>query len=291
MIMSMTGYGKGEAKDSAGAVTVEVRTVNHRFLDCSIRLPRQLNGYEREIEKIVRTMIKRGYVYVTVTFDKGIEASGFGINKEFLRRIYNMLTEFEVEEGIPGRVDISTLVSLPDLFSSSVEGALPATLWHKVKEALEKALAGCIDMRRNEGEELARDIAKRLAVLEKSVERIEKRAPLAEKRAFARARERLRKLLQGVEIDESRWLMEAAIMAERMDFSEEIVRMKSHLGQFKTILAKGGEVSKGLTFLLQEIHREATTTASKAVDPAIIRDCLAIKECVEKIREQVQNLE
>jgi len=132
---------------------------------------------------------------------------------------------------------------------------------------------------------------RRLGALEKSVVRIEKKAPLALKRSLARAKERLAQLIAGHKIDENRWLMEAALTAERTDFSEELVRIKSHLAQFRTVIEKGDEVSKGLTFLLQEIHREATTMANKASDAAIIRECLSLKEGIEKIREQVQNLE
>ena len=291
MIISMTGYGKGEVREAGGAVAVEVRTVNHRFLECSIRVPRSLNGYEREIEKIVRGSVKRGHVYVTVAFDKGIESEGFTINKEFLRRTYHMLSEFALEEGIPGRVDIGTLISLPDVLSASLEGALPESLWERVRRSLEIALERCREMRRNEGTELAKDIRRRLSGLEKGVSRIEKKAPSAMRRSIARAKERLRQLIDGGEVDESRWMTEAALMAERMDFSEELVRLRSHLAQFRAVLGKGDEVSKSLTFLLQEMHREATTTANKASDASIIRECLALKEGVEKIREQVQNLE
>jgi uncharacterized protein (TIGR00255 family) len=291
MIISMTGYGKGEVREAGGAVAVEVRTVNHRFLECSIRVPRSLNGYEREIEKIVRGSVKRGHVYVTVAFDKGIESEGFTINKEFLRRTYHMLSEFAMEEGIPGRVDIGTLISLPDVLSASLEGALPEHLWERVRRSLETALERCREMRRNEGAELAKDISRRLSSLEKGVARIEKKAPSAMRRSIARAKERLRQLIDGGEVDESRWMTEAALMAERMDFSEELVRLRSHLVQFRAVLEKADEVSKSLTFLLQEMHREATTTANKASDASIIRECLALKEGVEKIREQVQNLE
>lgn len=291
MITSMTGYGKGEVREGGGVVSVEVRTVNHRYIDCSIRLPRPLNGFEREIEKIVRASIKRGHVYVTVSFDKGVETEGFAINKEFLRRTYAALTDFAIEEGIPGRVDIGTLVSLPDVFAASIEGAPPDALWDRVRRALEEALERCIAMRRTEGAELARDISRRLQLLEKGAARIEKKAPAALKKAVARAKARLRQLLDGHEIDETRWMTEAAIMADRTDFSEELVRTKSHLAQFRAALEKGDEVSKSLTFLLQELHREATTMANKAADASIIGECLALKEGVEKIREQVQNLE
>jgi len=291
MVYSMTGYGKGEVRSGAGAVTVEVRTVNHRYIECSIRLPRPLNGYEREIEKIVRGAVKRGHVYVTVAFDKSVETESIAINKELLRRAYRNLSDFAIEEGIPGRVDIGTLLSLPDVFTNSLDEALPEGLWAHVREALVVALERCIGMRGNEGEELAGDVMRRLAVLDKSVARIEKKAPLALKRALARGKDRLRQLMDGGKIDENRWLMEAALTAERTDFSEELVRIKSHLAQFMTVIEKGDEVSKSLTFLLQEIHREATTMANKAVDASIIRECLSLKEGVEKIREQVQNLE
>jgi uncharacterized protein (TIGR00255 family) len=291
MVYSMSGYGKGEARAGAGSVTVEVRTVNHRYIDFSIRLPRSLNGYEKEIEKIVRGSIKRGHVYVTVSFDKSVETESIAINKGLLRRAYHLLNEFSIEEGIPGRVDIAALLAIPDVFTNGLDQALPETLWAKVKEALELALKNCTGMRRSEGDELVRDIMRRLAVIDKGVVRIEKKAPLALKRSLARAKERLQALLEGSKIDENRWLMEAALTAERTDFSEELVRIKSHLAQFKTVIEKGDEVSKSLTFLLQEIHREATTMANKATDAVIIRECLSLKESVEKIREQVQNLE
>ena len=291
MVYSMTGYGKGEVRSGAGAVTVEVRTVNHRFIDFSIRLPRSLNGYEKEIEKIVRGAVKRGHIYVTVAFDRSVESESIAINKELLRRAYRNLSDFAIEEGIPGRVDIGTLLTLPDVFTNGLEEALPESIWGSVQEALMIALERCITMRGDEGNELARDIMRRLAVLDKSVARIEKKAPIALKRALARAKDRLRQLMDGKRIDENRWLMEAALMAERTDFSEELVRIKSHIAQLATVLEKGDEVSKSLTFLLQEIHREATTMANKAADASIIRECLSLKEGAEKIREQVQNLE
>ncbi len=291
MVYSMTGYGKGEARGSVGAVTVEVRTVNHRFMDFAIRLPRPLNGYEKEIEKIVRGSLKRGHIYVTVAFDHSVETESVAINKTYLRKAYRVLSDFAIEEGIPGRIDIGTLLALPDVFANNLDAAVPESLWERTREALVVALEKCNEMRRIEGEELARDVMRRLGALEKSVARIEKKAPLALKRSLARAKERLAQLIAGHKIDENRWLMEAALTAERTDFSEELVRIKSHLAQFRTVIEKGDEVSKSLTFLLQEIHREATTMANKAADAGVIRECLSLKEGIEKIREQVQNLE
>ncbi|UCF03997.1 MAG: YicC family protein [bacterium] len=291
MVASMTGYGKGEARLGEGMVNVEIRTVNHRFIDFSIRVPRPLNGYEKEIERIARRVLKRGHVYVTVTLDRSIETGTVAINKQLLRSVYRELTAFAAEEGIPGSVDINTLLSLPEIFSSEVEGPPASTLWVAVRGALEEALRQCVRMRRREGEALLRDIRKRTDALERVVAKIEDRAPQAIERTLAKIRKRLNKMLGDTAIDESRWSIEAAIMADRTDFSEELVRLKSHLQQLKSVIKKGGEISKKLTFLLQEIHREATTMGNKADDSVIIRGCLAVKESVEKVREQAQNLE
>jgi len=289
MISSMTGYGKGEARE--GGVTVEIRTVNHRFIDFSIRLPRALGGYEREIEKIVRGKIRRGHVYVTITFDKSFESEAVVMNRDYLSRTYRLLADFAREEGIPGTIDIRTLLSVPDIFTNSLEETIPEGLWARVRAALEAALERCVAMRRSEGAELVKDIMHQRVIVEKAAERIEKRAPAALKRSLARAKARLKQLVASAEIDENRWMTEAALLAERSDFTEELVRLKSHLVQLGSIIERGDEVSKSLTFILQEIHREATTMGNKAADAAIIRECLAVKEFVEKIREQAQNLE
>ncbi len=291
MISSMTGYGRGERKIGEGGLAVEVRTVNHRFLEFSIRLPRPLNGYEREIEKIVRRRINRGHVFIAVAFDKTFEAESLAINKKLLRRAYKTLTDFVDEESIPCSVNINTLLSLPEAFRDASDEIPPSQLWSAVKQALSSALGHCTAMRKEEGGELLRDLRKNLRAIEGRVTRIEKRAPVALERTLKRAKKRLKNLVAGTKIDESRWAIEAAILADRTDFSEELVRLKSHISQFGSVLKKGGEISKKLTFILQEIHREATTMANKAADTVIIKDCLVIKEGAEKLREQVQNVE
>ncbi|MCK4236944.1 MAG: YicC family protein [Candidatus Krumholzibacteria bacterium] len=288
----MTGYGKGEARLEKGKIFVEVRTVNHRFIDFSTRLPRALGGYEREVERIARRRLKRGHIYITVTFDKSFETGSLGINRRFLRSAYRTIAKFAKEEGIPGEVDIKTLLFLPEAFGNETEEIPPTRLWAAVRKAFCIALDRCVEMRIREGKELLKGIAGQLELLERTTARIEKRAPAALKRSLARTKKRLMHLLSdGNAIDESRWAAEAAIMVDRSDFSEEIVRLKSHLYQFRNVLKKGGEVSKKMTFILQEIHREATTMGNKAADSVIIRCCMAIKGGAEKIREQVQNVE
>lgn len=291
MIRSMTGFGKGEAQVADGTVTVEVRTVNHRFLDCSIRLPRAMGSYEIEVERMVRKRIRRGHVYVTVSLDRALESGGVGVNRALLTRLYRELSDIAEREGIPGTVDVNALLSIPDILAADDEAAPESRLWGAVRKALLDALGECSAMRAVEGDELARDIGRRLSAIERVAARIEKRAPVALKKGLARSKKRIRQLLDGAMIDDGRWAAEAAILAERTDFSEELVRLVSHLSQFRTLLEKGGEISKKLTFLLQEIHREATTMGNKAADAKIITHCLTVKSTVEKIREQVQNIE
>lgn len=287
----MTGYGKGSAPIGGGKIDVEIRTVNHRFIDFSIRVPRPLNGYEREIEKAVRSKVRRGHVYVNVVFDKGADSTTSAVNKELLRQTYKELTSFAKKEGIPGDLEIGTLLMLPDMFRPEIDTIPPAKLKAGLKKALAESVALLSDMRNREGKTLQLDMQKRLKDIAKVTAKIERKAPNALAQTLARSRKRLENLLGRSEVKEERWAIEAAALADRTDFSEELVRLNSHLVEFGSALEKGGEVSKKLTFLLQEIHREATTMGNKSADPVIIRDCLAIKEQVEKIREQVQNLE
>ena len=291
MIRSMTGYGKGEARIGEGAVRVEGRSVNHRFLEFTTRIPRTLYGREKEIERIARRKIRRGHVYVTVSLDRSLESEGIEVDFEAIRRVYWSLSRFAAREGIPDNISLEALLGIPEFVSLNAEAIPEERLWPAVKEALRIALEGCVRMRDREGVELKKDIEKQTGKIGKAVARVEKRAEGASKRAFAKARKRLKRLVSGMQLDESRLVTEAAIMADKIDFSEELVRLKSHLKQFETILERGGETSKKLTFILQEIHREATTMGNKAAEATIIRDCISIKESVEKIREQVQNIE
>jgi len=291
MVTSMTGYGKGSAPVGGGKIAVEIRTVNHRFIDFSIRVPRPLNGFEKDIEKIARKKIKRGHVYVNVGFDKGAESTSSAVNRKLLKKTYRELTSFAKKEGIPGDLKIGTLLMLPDMFRPEIDTIPPAKLAAALKKATASAVDRCAAMRDREGKTLQADLARRLRSVSVIAARIEKKAPKALKATLAKAKKRLEKLMGRHEIENERWAIEAAALADRTDFSEELVRLKSHIGEFGSVLARGGEISKKLTFLLQEIHREATTMGNKSADPVIIRDCLAVKEQVEKIREQVQNLE
>jgi len=291
MIMSMTGYGKGSAPVAGGEITVEIRTLNHRYIDFSIRLPRALNGFELEVEKAIRKRIRRGQVYVTVVFGRSGEATALVLNRELLRRTWREVSGFARREKMTGEINLGTLLALPDMFRPEIDTIAPGRLSKALGKALGTALDGCITMRRREGRSLLADMRKRIGEIERIAARVEKKAPKALEAAREKSRARIEGLIGRAAIKDDRWEIEAAIIADRTDFSEELVRLGSHLKQAASIMDAGGEVGKKMTFLLQEIHREATTMGNKAADPAVIRDCIAVKERGEKIREQVQNLE
>jgi uncharacterized protein (TIGR00255 family) len=291
MATSMTGYGKGEAEMKEGRAVVEIRTVNHRFIDFSITLPPFMLEYEQEIKRIVKKLLNRGYVTVSVAFDSSEKYMGSGLNRPFLRKVYHDITEFAKREDIPGKVNINNLISMDGAFGSKNISVSAEKAWRCAEKALGEALRECVEMRRREGEEMKRDIVKNLGTVEKLTERIDKRAPMALNSMLKRAKKKLGELIGKSKLDDSRWEIEAAALAERSDFSEELARLKSHILQLKSVLKRRGEVSKRSTFIVQEMHREATTMGNKASDLKIVKDSISIKEAVEKIREQVQNLE
>ena len=228
---------------------------------------------------------------MTVSFDKGFESNALVLNRALLRRTWREIANFARREKIPGTVDIGALLALPDMFHAEIDTISPGRLRKALGTALDAAIGKCVAMRRREGKALIADMRARIGEIERIAARIERRAPKALAETQRRSRARIESLLGRSGMTDERWAVEAAIIAEKTDFSEEIVRLKSHLKQFAAIMKSGGEVSKRLTFLLQEIHREATTMGNKATGAVIIRDCIAVKERVEKIREQVQNLE
>jgi len=291
MVKSMTGYGKGKAEFENGAITVEVRTVNHRFINFSTRLPQEIKALQHDIEKEIRDVIKRGSVNTVVTFDSEFRARHVTLNRTYLRKLYGELAEFSSENNIPGDIDINALLGVPDAVIEDDTELPMDDITAAVMKALIEALEMCVHMRAREGKVLKEDILIKMGGVKSSLEAIEDRAPGAAEQYFLETRKRVEELLGDTELDESRWLNEVALMAEKMDFSEELTRMKSHIAQFENDIEEKEEAAKKLKFLLQEIHREANTLGSKTTDIDIINQCMNIKESIEKIREQAANLE
>jgi uncharacterized protein (TIGR00255 family) len=287
----MTGFGQGEAGDEQHSVFVEIRTVNHRFLDYSFKLPRALNARERDVKERIKEKLNRGRIYVTVSVESEAAARNVMLNEPVLERYLEQLRQFAAAHDLEGDVDINTLAHLPDAVVTNDEEADVQTLWPLVDKALDEAIEQCRQMRATEGEALEKDLGIRMKRMGKTVAEVEKLAPAVARRQADAFRKRVEQLVSDATVDEDRLTTEISLMADRLDVSEEITRLKSHIAQFNETMAAGGEVSKKLTYLLQEMHREASTIGAKASDSEMVQHVVALKEETEKLREQVQNLE
>jgi uncharacterized protein (TIGR00255 family) len=289
----MTGYGRGSADGEHFALSVDVKTVNNRFLDIHLRLSGELSSLEPIIKRQISSRLSRGRVDVTVNFEKTAQTA-YELNWSLIAGYVNALREMQKEFNIAGDLDINVLARLPGALQPAREG-----LGDDVVAGIEKALAESLDelerMRSQEGEALRQEMAERIDKIDALVPTIENAASGLVDAYRARLQKRIAELLsrngQLVEIDPARLAQEVAYLSDRSDVSEEMVRLRSHLMQFREALNSSGETGKMLDFLLQELNREANTTLSKSTDLSIKEAALGIKAEVEKLREQVQNVE
>ena len=290
---SMTGYGRGSADGEHFAVSVDLKTVNNRFLDIHLRLSGELSSLEPVIKRQISAKLSRGRVDVTVNFEKTSQTA-YELNRPLIAGYVNALREMQKEFSIVGELDINVLARLPGALQPARDG-----LSDDVVAGIEKALAAGLNelehMRAQEGEALRQEMAERINKIDALVPTIENAAAGLVDAYRARLQKRIGELLtrngQLVEIDPARLAQEVAYLSDRSDVSEEMVRLRSHLAQFREALNAPGETGKMLDFLLQELNREANTTLSKSTDLVIKEAALAIKAEVEKLREQVQNVE
>jgi uncharacterized protein (TIGR00255 family) len=293
MIRSMTGFGAAEGPLGAGRVAVELRTVNHRFFNPSLKLPVRLQRWEPELREALRQRITRGHVTLFARIESPASA-GSVIDEERVRAYATQLLGIRDRAGLTGEVDLATLLRLPDVIRST--GDDEADAGGSAEELIavtQRAVDALEAMRGAEGERLAAELHERLVAMVGAMARIAERAPqrLVEQRDRLRAA--VRELTDNVSLDEQRLAQEIAILADRLDVQEEIARFGAHVAAFRAALdAPTGEaVGKRLGFLLQEMLREANTTGSKANDAAMVQDVLLIKEELERMREQVENVE
>ena len=291
MLVSMTGFGQAEVSNRSAKVSVEIRTVNHRFLDVSSKLPKVLFQREHEIKEMLKERISRGRVSVTISAETELPKYRMSVNIPLMEQYMDQLRRFAKEHSLESNVEINTLATLPEVFTLEENENDSDVLWPLVKKGVKQALIACARMREDEGKALETDLRTRIALINRLVKKVEKRAPRIAAEHATALKERLSKMMEGTRIERDRWLAEVALLADRLDFTEEIIRLKSHLVQFKTCLSAGGPVAKKLTYLLQEMHREVTTISSKAADAEVVEVMVSLKEETEKLREQVQNLE
>jgi uncharacterized protein (TIGR00255 family) len=290
MIRSMTGFGAADGLVGESRVSVELRTVNHRFFSPSIKLPGELSRWEPEVREALRKRIARGHVTVSARVERGVGGLD-GIDEQRFAQYASMLRDLRDRHGLDGPIDVATILRLPDVLASGADETTgtPGELTAIVDAAIESLTRS----RGEEGQRLAGFLLERVAIVEAALARIAARAPERVVAQRDRLRESVRVLTEGMAVDEQRIAQEIAILADRLDVQEELQRFTSHIAAFRGALEQsGGEpVGKRLGFLLQEMLREANTTGSKANDAAILQDVVTIKEELERIREQVENLE
>ena len=287
----MTGFGTGEAANDGSTVSVEIRSVNHRFLDLAFKLPRALQNREQDIKEVVRAKLARGRVTITMSLESAAAGRAVTINEAALEQYLSQLRDFAKRHELDEWVSLDSLIQLPEVVMVKESEPGEDELWPLVEKSLNLALDACRRMRLEEGRALERDLIERMALIAKTVATIETMAPAVAKKQVETLRKRVAQLAGDVKVSEDRIAAEIVMLADRTDITEELTRLNSHLAQFNKTIADGGEVSKRMTYLLQEMHREATTIGSKASDSEVIQHVVVLKEETEKLREQVQNLE
>jgi uncharacterized protein (TIGR00255 family) len=291
MIRSMTGFGAAAGLVGTARVSVELRTVNHRFFNPSLKLPSELSRWEGEVREALRRAIARGHVTLVARIER--EAAGDAvIDERRFAEALETLRRLQSAYGLDEAVSLATVLRMPEVVRSERAAEIGGTA-EELVEVVRQAIASLTAMRESEGARLRSVLADRIAVVEQALERIAARAP----ERIVAERERLRaavsELMDGAAIDEQRVAQEVAMLADRLDVAEEIDRFRAHIGAFRETLQRGESepVGKRLAFLLQEMVREANTTGSKARDAVMTHDVVAVKEELERIAEQVENLE
>ena len=292
MIKSMTGYGRGEWQGEGRRVEVEVKSFNHRYLDISLRLPRRLASLESQVRNFIKQRLSRGRVEFFVQVDNSsLPEQKLELDVALAKDLHFALQSLKEVLGIPGEIRIETMANFKDIFGhKEVEIDLEKE-WTFLQGALEGALNGLEKMRSQEGLTLREDFLCRLQTIEEMIGAIEEKAPGVLRASHDRLAERVRELSGALSIDEGRLAQEVAYLAERSDITEELVRIRSHLNQFREMLDRPEPMGRKLEFLLQEINREANTIGSKASDAGMAQVIVGVKSELEKMREQVQNVE
>ncbi|MDH3330471.1 MAG: YicC family protein [Desulfobulbaceae bacterium] len=289
---SMTGFGRGEVESGGRTWVAEVRTVNHRFLDQRIILPRSLITLEDRIRKMISSNHDRGRVEVSIQL-VGDASSGplLSVDTELARQYHSCLMKLKSELKLNSQVELSDMLTWRDIISQKEQNADLDTEWKMICSALDVAIGECCFMREQEGKALKEELFERMDSFSYCLEMLEDRVPELVKSRYDELKKRLSNLLEGVDFDPVRFAQEAAVLADKADVTEELVRLRSHISQFMVFLESNEPVGRRLDFLLQEFLREVNTIASKISDAEIAHMAVDLKNEIEKLREQVQNIE
>ncbi|NLW55762.1 MAG: YicC family protein [Firmicutes bacterium] len=293
MPFSMTGYGRFKLEDDSGFnITVEIKSVNHRFLDLSFRLPKNYLWLEESLVKVIKPHFQRGRIDVFVSIEHQFteQSAQLTVNRGLLTAYLQQFKQLKKEFKLPGKIRMEQLLMLPELFTMKEEINEEA-LQQAACKALQGAAEALLEMRRKEGEMIAADLSARLDLLTRNIEEIQELASALPSLYQEKLQSAARELLGEIEVDEQKLATEVLFYVERSAITEEIVRFKSHLAQFRSTLQTTGSIGRKLDFITQELHREINTIAAKTTDLSISQYIVNMKTEIEKIREQVQNIE
>jgi uncharacterized protein (TIGR00255 family) len=292
MVTSMTGYGRGEVASGSRHVTVELRSVNNRFLEIAIRLPRSLSLRENDCKDLIRKTINRGKINVTVTLDRGTDAgTDLRLNTESAKAYYKVLRDLKKTLKLREQVKMEHLLHFSEIFEQGEEEGADEAEWVMTAKALDAAIADLHSMRKQEGRELEKDFRTRIATISDRLNDVERLAKEQVPRERERMKERIKQIIESEKVDEGRLELEVALLADRLDVTEECVRFRSHNKFFLEALKGTESPGRRLNFLIQEMNREANTIGSKSNAQEIAHIVVGIKEELEKLREQIQNIE
>ena len=292
MIHSMTGFGKSSAKSKYGSITVEIRSLNHKFFEPSIKLPNGLAGFEDRVKKILQKYVKRGKVYINVNMDDGLKAMDkISIDIDTARAYRKQISSLKKTLNLKGDVAVEQFVTLPGVITYETPKIDAIKVWPTVRKAFTLALAQLVKDREKEGKAISLDVSGRARTISSLIKNVNQRSGISVTNYKKRLAKKIKELTKSQQIDKQRLEQEVAIFAKNCDISEELMRIETHVSAFKESLKNDAEVGKKLDFIAQELHREINTIGSKASDSKISRWVIQIKGEVEKIREQVKNIQ
>ena len=292
MVLSMTGFGRGKAEDNGREVNIELKTINNRYLDINLRLPRSFTFLEDETRKNIQQVISRGRVEVYIGYkNKGQDQVSVTLNESIADAYLEAFQALSKKFRIENNSDMATIAGVNDIFTVTEKEDDENALRELLSSALNQALDVLTQMRQKEGTFLMEDVLERSKLINTMVDLIEERSPIVVEDYRKKLEQRLKELLKSTDLDETRFNTEVAFFADRSNITEEIIRLRSHLAQLTQTLKAGGSIGRKLDFIVQELNREANTIGSKSGDITITNQVVEMKSEIEKIREQIQNLE
>ena len=289
---SMTGFGRSKIEMNSREYVVEIKSVNHKYSDISIKLPRNIMCFEEKIKRIVSNNISRGKIDVFVTFNNySDEGKDVIINKELAKNYINQLKELAVENGLDDKIRVTEITKMPDVLQLKIEDDESDVIWQELEQCVNQAVNNFVEMREAEGERIKLDLIERINKVEELVNGIFSNTTGLIEDYVVKLRERIKEILNTDVVDEARLAQEIVIYADKCSVEEELTRLRSHITQFRSLLETKEPVGKKIDFLIQEMNRETNTIASKSVKLDITNLAIEIKTVMEDIREQIQNIE